>query len=349
MPNTLDYVDISPTRLHRRHSEACFAEVGGRLELWWSRFTGGTGDFASAHVAKIHSLDGGLSWSRPRCALANEGRWNTMCPTVLNGPDGQIELYYLVQNSWADAHLRLRRSRDGGRTWSTPRRCTTSPGFHVVNNARVVRLTSGRLIVPAAWHRRITGPRGPQMDMRAITVFYLSDDGGRTWREGQQWCALAEPASGSGLQEPGVSELPDGRLWAWARTDLGQQWSMHSDDRGESWTSPIPSIFTSPCAPLSVQRLRDGRYAACWCDRSGRYPISEATADDWGRTPLVLALSTDGVRWGGHRIIDDQPGRSFSYPALHDLGDGHVLVAYGAGGRDTGHPLNTLRVRRIDL
>ena len=41
-------------------------------------------------------------------------------------------------------------SSDQGRTWSEPVLCMPGAGYYVTNNDRIIRLGSGRLVVPAA-------------------------------------------------------------------------------------------------------------------------------------------------------------------------------------------------------
>ena len=37
--------------------------------------------------------------------------------------------------------------------WSKAVRCIPAPGYFVLNNDRVVQLSTGRLVLPAAFHR----------------------------------------------------------------------------------------------------------------------------------------------------------------------------------------------------
>ena len=86
----------------------------------------------------------------------------------------------------------------------------------------------------------------------------MSDDSGRTWREARDWWALPG-RSRTGLQEPGVVELPDGSLYAWCRTDTGRQWEMRSRDQGDDLV-PTPSIpFHGPELPPVDQAYSPAR------------------------------------------------------------------------------------------
>ena len=156
-----------------------------------------------------------------------------------------------------DGRLWLRRTSDLGKTWSEPVPCTTGKGYYVTNNDRVVRLASGRLIVPAAYHRVIK-PRGgaARWDSRSTTYFFYSDDDGASWDESNP-CTLNVPWSHTGLQEPGCIEVEPGLLYGWARTDMGYQYEMWSTDEGETWSEARPGPFTSPNGPLRKRDIEE--------------------------------------------------------------------------------------------
>jgi sialidase-1 len=341
-----------------RNSEGAFeALADGRLLFAYSRYYGTDGaDHGAAQICGRYSADGGRSWTTEDTILVeNEGRCNVMSVSLLRLQDGRIGLWYVRKHSLTDCHPYLRTSRDEGRTWSRPTPCIPAPGYFVVNNDRVVQLRSGRLVLPASYHRaklpaaRMTKSTYSGLDFHGLALFYLSDDGGRTWREGQQW--LAFPGrSGSGLQEPGVVELQDGRLYGHCRTDVGRHYEMLSEDGGETWTSPRPSIFQAPMSPLCIKRLpATGDLLAVWNDHSGHLlpQRPEDYAFSWARSPLVLARSTDdGATWTGHKLLEDDSRRGFCYTAIYPTEDA-VLLAYCCGsGRDV---LSDSCIRRVTL
>jgi predicted neuraminidase len=47
-----------------------------------------------------------------------------------------------------------------------------------------------------------------------------------------------------------------------------------------------------------------------------------------GRSPLNLALSDDGVNWKGVLVLEDEPKKEFSYPAIIQTSDGLVHITY---------------------
>jgi hypothetical protein len=331
-----------------RSSEGAFLTLrSGRVLLYYSQFTGGYADSARAEIVSRFSDDGGRTWSPDdRPVVTNDTGWNVMSVSLLRIAPHRVALMYLLKNSNEDCRPLIRFSEDEARSWSAPIEIADKPGYYVVNNDRLVQLRSGRLIVPAAIHPP-TPPGAPHP--RGVGTFFLSDDLGQTWRRCKSTLELNDPRGHTGIQEPGLVELSDGRLFAWCRNDLGSQYGMFSTDAGESWTNPAPTDFISPLSPMSVKpipgvgKTRD--LLAIWNDHSGRFPINPEP----GRQPLVSAISSDdGKTWRHHQQIESDLSRGYHYTAIHFVGD-EVLLAYCAGPKGPGKQLNTLRVRRIPL
>ena len=215
-----------------------------------------------------------------------------------------------------------------------------------MNNDRVVRLESGRIIVPVASHRSGEG----YMDGRSVAMFFYSDDDGATWNWPVDKCAL--PYSSycySGLQEPGVLELAPGIVWGWARTDLGRQFEMFSVDGGERWTACQPSRFTSPNSPLSMKRDSNGTIYAIWNpipNYDGRFEKWEPVTG--GRFPMAIAASRDnGKTFTPPRAFEWDESRGYCYCAMYFTEDA-LLLAYCAGDKTDGNCLTRTRIRRIE-
>lgn len=285
----------------------------------YSRFRGETAaDHAFADLALLRSLDGGRTFRDEGIVLTCEGEGgvNMMSPSLLAMEDGTVGLVYLVRITYSMTRLFLRRSSDGGRTWGERVLCTPQEDFFVINNDRALRLRSGRLLLPVASHRAGEG----YFDSRAEAMYFYSDDDGRTWHPCAGKVSLPCSAhSSSGLQEPGVTELENGVIWSWARTDLGRQYEMFSLDGGDTWTSPEPSRFTSPNSPLCMKRGPGGKLCAVW------NPIPEYNGREQaegvftgGRTPLVIAVSgDDGRTFSEPAAFEWEEGRGYCYCAMH--------------------------------
>jgi hypothetical protein len=348
-------LELKKKRGNPRNSEGAFITLkDGRILFAYTKFLGKNGrDHGRASICTRESKDGGRTWSkRDRVLLENEGDCNVMSVSLLRLQDGRIAFFYARKNSFLDCRPWMRISSDEGKTWSKAICCIAAPGYFVLNNDRVIQLKNGRIIVPVAYHRAKLDTKDPEnyeaFDHTAISLYYFSDDGGKTWRESDNW--LAHPVSGgAGLQEPGVIELKGKRLWGWARTSVGRQWEMKSTDGGNSWKELKPSWFRSPASPLSIKRcLRTGALIALWNNqgKKGKEHIDFADSS-WGRTPLTMAVSYDeGKRWKKVADLETDPAIGFCYTAMHFTDDA-LLVGYVYGGGDGSSVLSNLRVRRI--
>jgi len=97
-----------------------------------------------------------------------------------------------------------------GNTWGPAVQCMPAAGYYVVNNDRVVRLKSGRLVIPAALHRSLADRNeASAVDWRGIAEFFLTTTGALGGRPGG-YCTLPIVHTKSGLQEPGLIELGNG-------------------------------------------------------------------------------------------------------------------------------------------
>jgi Neuraminidase (sialidase) len=344
--NTVAF-NLEPSRGNPRNSEGSFVTLkSGRILFFYSCFYGGAGDESPARIVSLYSEDAGRSWSRePRVVIENQAGANVMSVSLLRLHSGAIALFYLVKNNLLDCRPVMRLSTDEAETWSEPRSVGAAPGYFVLNNDRVIQLKEGRLVVPVGFHRaRASDPKNYRsLDMRAIALWYLSDDEGKNWREGDTWWAL--PArTATGLQEPGVVELADGRLFSWMRTDQGTQFGSYSTDDGRSWLLPAATALSSPTSPASIKRLPGSAdLLAIYNDHSGRFAHSKDK-----RSPLVAAISSDGGKtWPRRALLESNPDGCYCYTAMHFIDDA-VLLAYCAGDSKVGG-LNRLRIRRLTL
>ncbi len=351
---TLIYKKPAPN--NRRNSEGDFARLpDGRILFAYSSYLGGREDEEPCNVAGLFSNDGGRSFSSDPAILvcaAEHGVNNVMSVSLLPMENGDVGLFYIVKGRDGSNDYVLRRTRDG-KSFSAPVSCIPekrSRGmYYVVNNARVLRTGSGRIIVPVAVHRNGEADLS-RFDGRAVNTFFFSDDDGQTWRESADMIFPPHAArSETGLQEPGIVELPSGALYAWARTDMFCQYESFSADNLESFSPAQPSRFYSPASPLSIrQNPFTGEYFAVWNpvpDYNGRKRHDWS----WGRTPLVYARSADGRNFSAPVILEDDETRGFCYPALFFPDRGTMLLSYCCGGIEEGGPLTCLKIIRLEI
>ena len=333
-----------------RNSEGDFIQLkDGRILFVYSHFYAGRGgDFDPASLAARFSNDGGLTWTREDVlVIPNEGDWNVMAVSLLRLHTGEIAFFYSRTNSKEDTHPTLRLSTDEGKTWSDPIQIIPDHqmGYYILNNDRVVQLSSGRLVAPLAQHY---GPGWKEWDTGiGHLMCYLSDDGGRTWWRSRTTLTPPTPAKGEPviLQEPGVVELKDGRLMMFVRTDQNSQYLSYSSDQGEIWSQPVPSQIRSPRSPASIERIpKTGDLLLVWNDN-----VQTGTPMAGKRTPFNVALSKDeGKTWQNVKVLEDDPDGWYCYTAIEFVGD-RVLLAHCAGNRPQGTGLAVTQITTFDV
>jgi len=332
---------LPPAINNPRNSEGDFMMLkNGIMMFVYSRFTGGTADDARADLAAIYSGDRGKTWSlRYEPILENEGKKNVMSVSLLRLSENEIALFYLRRNSASDCVPMMRLTTDEGRGWNDGVPCVAGEGYYVLNNDRAVRLASGRIVLPLARHAK----EGESFGRRGTFLCALSDNGGRTWRKSTTELEAPE-SSRTGLQEPAVVELRDGRVMMLARTDQGCQYRSISKDGGETWSPAEATTILSPVSPASIARIpTTGDLLLVWNDHEG---VDESRKGK--RTPFRVAISKDeGLTWDRKKTLDDDPDGWYCYTAIEFVDD-RVILAHCAGDSKVGK-LNRTRFTSFDV
>lgn len=328
-------LELPPSEENCRNSEGDFAVLAdGTILFVYSHFMKGTGgDNGPAFLGSRISRDGGRTWSAiTEKVVPNEGGMNVMSSSFLRLKNGDLALFYLRKNSEEDERPMMRVSHDEGKTWGEPSFCVPDSdiGYYVMNNCRVTRLSSGRIVLPLAWHR---SENGKIADWAGQCLCYFSDDDGATWHRSRDcFPTFLEDGKRLVTQEPGIVELADGRVMIYARTDHGGQWFYYSSDGCDTWTRGEQGTLFGPCAPATVKRLSNGDLFAVWNDHEFRPELSKDDYNTgWGsRRPLTVAVSHDeGRTWVNRHTLDDDPEGWFCYSGVLELEDS-ILLSYCA-------------------
>ena len=354
--------DLSPSPKNNRNSEGAFITLNdGKILFAYSRYGNeGCDDGAAADIYAMISEDNGDSFCEPFALLTHEDvkADNIMSVSFLRMENGDIGMFFLTKRDVDQCLCCLIRSSDEGKSWSEPVLCSKNKGYFVVNNDRIIRLKNGRILIPAAYHKIIckTDKEGKKyihtLESGVFTVF-ASDDDGYTWETIAEDIIIPHSRGcTTGVQEPGLIQLEDGKIWCVIRNDSGKQYECFSEDNGDSWTQPVPSQFSSAVSPLSFKRLYDGKILAVWNPvpiYNGRATVFKG-AWTGARTPLVAAISfDDGQKFTLPTVIENEDDHGYCYVAIHETDDKHVLLAYCAGGPRDGSTLNRLRIKKIHI
>ena len=341
---------LSISENNQRNGEGAFLRLNdGRIMYAYTKYNGrGGSDHDTAYIAAVYSSDEGETWSSDTVLFAKpQDAMNIMSVSLLRMANGDLGLVFLRKDR-VDGKITclpyLYRSTDEGKTFDDGTLMIVDPDYYVMNNDRIIRLKSGRLLFVVARH---SFDENGKITSGVIEVS-MSDDDGRTFRRATG-SGLKTPLNinDRGLMEPGLLELPDGRVWLYIRTAYGYQYESFSKDNGESWSAPVPNYkFTSPEAPMLSKKV--GNYTVAILNPM---PIPDAItlksfwwAKKLDRTPLVCAVSTNG----GLSFVDgnltsrksallpfveqcyyleDNLEESYCYPAIFEV-EGGFLAAY---------------------
>lgn len=331
----------APDETYKRHSEGGFARLkDGRIMLAFSRFIGGGHDDSPSDIVAVYSSDEGNTWSAPSDLIKASmyGVPNIMSVSLLRMANGDLGVLYIVKQETFYNRIMLSRSKDDGASFYMHTECSQldRKGYYVLNNDRVERLASGRLILPLTYHRGGYSTNDKvYWDGRSFGCFLYSDDDGFTWAEAPDTVYPPFTDTRTGLQEAGVIEIKRGALMSYFRTDKMYQYMSLSFDEGMTWTLPQASRFTGTPSPMKIARdPNSGKLYSVW-NPIPNYNDRTVLYGRAGRTPIVYAISEDdGASWGPYKVIEDDPEAGYCYPAIFFTDDNSVLISYGKGGEE---------------
>ncbi len=296
-----------------RNSESAIIErADGSLLLGWTDFyAGDDADHAPARLSGRISTDGGRTWGPTYTLVDNDGVCNVMEANFLRLGSGEIALLHCRKDTErTDCRVMMRTSSDEGTTWGPAIPLSPAGRYTGLTNGRCLRLRTGRILLEA-WEG-------------GDAYCYLSDDDGRTWRDGGR----VRPEAGE-CTEPACVELTDGRAMMLMRTELGGQYKSLSNDGGETWGEPAPTPLLGTAAPVSISRVpTTGHLLAVWNHNPGAEHGDLPPSGIPRRCPLTSAVSTDeGETWEHFRNLEDSPSDAWDYPAVTWIGN-RAFITY---------------------
>lgn len=229
--------------------------------------------------------------------------WN---PVLFQIPKGDLLLFYKVGPSPSTWWGMLKRSNDGGKNWSTAERLPDGIAGPIKN--KPVLLPSGVLLCPSS-----------SEDNNWRVHFEQTSDWGKTWQKS----APINDGITDGAIQPSVLFHPDGQLQALCRSQkTGFVMETWSKDAGKTWSSLQKTGLPNPNSGTDAVTLTDGRQVLV-------YNPTSPTPGKFGgpRTPLDVAISSDGKTWTSLARLENEPGE-YSYPAVIQTDDGLIHVTY---------------------
>ncbi|GAB3013394.1 sialidase family protein [Spirosoma pulveris] len=229
--------------------------------------------------------------------------WN---PVLFQVPKGELLLFYKVGPSPSTWWGMLKRSADGGKTWSAAERLPDGIAGPIKN--KPVLLASGVLLCPSS-----------SEDHNWRVHFEQTSDWGKTWQRTE---AINDGVNDGAIQ-PSILFHPGGLLQALCRSQktgfIAETWSK---DGGKSWSPLEKTTLPNPNSGTDAVTLADGRQVLVY------NPVSPTPGKSGGlRTPLEVAISADGKVWKTLAVLENTPGE-YSYPAVIQTADGLLQITY---------------------
>lgn len=279
-------------------------ETGSGLVAAW--FGGEYERHPEVGIWVARHVDG--SWTTPQevaDGVQTDGtRHPTWNPVLFQPEGGPLMLFYKVGPTPRDWWGMRIVSHDEGRSWSAPERLPEGV-IGPVKNKPVV-LANGEILSSSS-----TEHDGWRVH------FERSTDRGNSWTPS----ATVNDGSEIGAIQPSLLIHPDGRLQALGRTRQDRIFTIESVDGGRNWGEMTLLDLPNPSSGTDAITLADGRHLLV-------YNHTTSEDDDNDRSLLNVAISRDGKHWDAALVLENDPGKEFSYPAVIQSADGLVHITY---------------------
>jgi predicted neuraminidase len=242
---------------------------------------------------------------------------------IWQAPGADVWLFYVNRygETWSDSVIMARFSKDGANTWSDPFIVSSERGAMV--RGKPIVLKDGTYLLPI-YHE--TGHDTEFVAPDTMSAFFIIDPKNQTWTETNRI------QSRMGNLQPAPAIVEGDYLVAYMRRGGGYDpindgyiVRSESHDGGKTWTEGKETPFPNPNAAVDLVRLENGHLLLVYNDSMSR------------RTPLTVAISTDGDKSYPHRRNIMEGDADFAYPYAVQTKDGKIRIIFTSNRRTTVH------------
>jgi predicted neuraminidase len=237
-------------------------------------------------------------------------------PVLLSRPNKELWLVYVSSiGGWSTSQLNLKRSLDGGRTWSQAERLVTSPFFNLSTLIKTpaLELRDGSPVMPA-YHEMLA--RFPEL--------LIFNQTGQVRDKIRMGAGVGRVAI-----QPAVAVLSQNKAVAMMRPsgDTPTIFETRSEDGGENWSVPKSTELPNPGGPVGLTLAQSGRLLLVFNDDSEKErDLTLAVSIDSGSTWIKLG-TLDRLGAGEMAVL--------TYPFLIRSGDESYHLLYADTGTQT--------------
>jgi predicted neuraminidase len=276
------------------------AESGDMLVTAWF---GGTEEKADDVGIWLARKATDTAWSAPvevATGVQEDGKKRFPCwnPVLFQPRTGALLLFYKVGPSPSTWWGMVMKSSDAGKTWSKPEKLPDKILGPIKN--KPVQLASGKLLCPSS----------TEHDGWRLHIEFCSADA-------TGWSAT--PPLNDGVEfaaiQPTILFHPNDRLQLLCRTEQKRVAESWSDYNGKTWSPLRATTLPNPNAGIDAVTTKEGQHFLVY------------NPTEKGRSPLNVAVSSDGHEWKPFATLEETPGE-FSYPAIIQTRDGLLHITY---------------------
>ena len=242
------------------------------------------------------------SWSEP-IEVASDEEFPCWNPVLFQMPSGELLLFYKVGPNPRLWQGLLKRSKDGGKSWSEEELLPVGILGPIKN--KPLLFDDGSLVC---------GSSVESLYAWACWI-EITLDVGITWNS---YGPIGEPDEPYGLIQPTLFLDLENNLRLLCRPRGGGSiFSSISEDSGKTWSDVKATELPNSDTGIDAVGLSDGRVLLVYNHTKN------------GRSPLNVALSSDGGNtWKMVLTLEDHSGDEYSYPAVIQTKDGLVHTTY---------------------
>ncbi len=301
-----------------KHPASITQLVNGDLYLAYYGGSGEYGDDTAVYGSRLKV--GEVLWSDPKVIADTPDRGEGN-PVVWQAPDGRVWLFYVNRygKTWSNARVKVKISEDGAETWSDSFMLNFEEGTMV--RGQPIVLNNGDYLLPM-YHE--TGEDREKTAATTSSYFMRYNPKTKAWTE------TGRIKSPTGNLQAQAVQLTNDYLVAYIRrggdflpTTHGYMLRSESHDGGNNWSEAVETEFRNPNSAVDFIKLQNGHLLLVYNDSMNE------------RTPLTVAVSTDGDKSYPYRRNIAGGDNTFAYPYAIQTRDGKIHIVFTTNTRTT--------------